>query len=230
MRVCGLLYLLGVSNHSKKRSVRAVARCRRITASHICGTDRHTERSEGQSSVMTHMARARVRACVSPCLTCAASGCPAVWTSSHRSRRWKWRHPCASSRGSWGCMAWWTGVGSTCRWTHIWPSFFDGIPDGRRPQLALWRTSQKGGMAAVRQAHGKTMFQVSSLQHIRLLPCTVKGKLSPLRACGSRTWVSTPRRTDPRLPVPIILPLVPQRGKSEPRGECSHETCRLGSA
>ena len=77
---------------------------------------------------------------------------------------------------------------------------------------------------------GKTMYQVRSLQHIRLLSCTVKGKLSPLRACGSRTWVSTPRRTDPRLPVPITLPLVPQRGKSEPRGECSHETCRLGSA
>lgn len=56
--------------------------------------------------------------------------------------------------------------------------------------------------------------------------CTVKGKLSPLCACGSRTWVSTPRRTDPRLPVPITLPLVPQRGKSEPRGECRHETCR----
>ena len=78
MRVSGLLYLPDVGTDIKKRSVRAVAGYRRITASHICGTDRHTQRSDGQHSVLTHMARARVLACVSSCLTCAASGCPAV--------------------------------------------------------------------------------------------------------------------------------------------------------
>jgi hypothetical protein len=59
--------------------------------------------------------------------------------------------------------------------------------------------------------------------------CTVKGELSPLRACGSRTWVSTPRRTDPRLPVPITLLPTSQRGNLAPRGTAARCTARGSS-
>ena len=192
-----------------------------------------TQRSDGQHSVLTHMARARacVRVCVCEFVThlccfrlsCRLNVLPQVSqvkvTSSLCVLSWIMRLYGLVKR-RWQYLQMNSHLALILRRNSRRSSASIGI-------MANIAEGWNGGRSAgTRENDVSGAFSAAH----QISACTVKGKLSPLRACGSRTWVSTPRRTDPRLPVPITLPLVLQRGKSEPRGECSHETCRLGSA
>ena len=147
---------------------------RRITASHICGTDRHTTVRRSALSIDTHGARSRVRACVCefvPHLCCFRLSCrlnvfPQV---SH-----------VKVTSSLCVLSWIIRLYGLVkrRWQYLQMNSHLALilrRNSRRSSASIGIMANiaegwNGGRPVGRQAHGKTMSQVRSLLLIRLLP------------------------------------------------------------